>query len=132
MSKRSRIIMLSTLLCLAVVLMFVFFSRERDNPEPLEGDPLRERGMRAAAIGGELAAVVRGQLEALPDEHREEVGALLLGLEERVAVVKKVLSRKDADEEELASAVASLEELLNGILVVPNNEMIKKEGSVNS
>jgi len=88
--------------------------------------------MRAAAIGGELVSVAKEQLGALQEEHRADVGELLGELERKVAAVKELLSRKDADEEELAAAVAALEKVLDGVLVVPDNETGNKERRTDS
>ncbi len=88
--------------------------------------------MRAAAIGGELVSVAKEQLGALQEEHRADVGELLGELERKVAAVKELLSRKDADEEELAAAVAALEKVLDGVLVVPDNETASQERRTDS
>jgi len=88
--------------------------------------------MRAAAIGGELVSVAKEQLGALQEEHRTDVGELLGEMERKTAAVKELLSRKDADEEDLAAAVAALEKVLEGVLVVPDNETGNKERRTDS
>lgn len=132
MKKKIRLIMLSAFLCLTALIAFSIVFSGREASESLDGDPLRERGMRAVAIGGELVLVARSQLEALPDEHREEVGDLLGELEEKVSEVKDLLSRRNADGEVLSTAVAALEKVLDGVLVVPDNEAGHRERRTDS
>lgn len=132
MNTKARLMILSVLLCLVALAAFALFFSGREASESLDGDPLRERGMRAAAIAGELVSVARGQLEALPDEHRAEVGEVLGELEESVAAVKTLLADRKADEEALAAAVAALEKVLDGVLVVPDNETKQQERSADS
>jgi hypothetical protein len=131
MRRKTRVVLLALLLCLGAVIVSAFFSGDREPPLETDGNPLRERGMRAVVIGGELASIARTQLEALPDEHRNEVEELLIELEEKVGTVKKLLLRKDTDPKSLDSAVSVLEALLDGILVVPQDEMSPQERSPN-
>ena len=128
----TRLLLVSGLLCLLVFLAYLFLFSGQEAPEPLDGDPLRERGMRAAAIGGELVSVAKKQLGALQEEHRADVGELLGELERKTAAVKELLSRKDADEEDLAAAVSALEKTLDGVLVVPDNETGNEERRTDS
>jgi len=130
--KTKRLLLFSGLLCLGLLLAYLFLFSGKEAPEPLDGDPLRERGMRAAAIGGELVAVAKEQLGALQEEHRADVGELLGELERKTAAVKELLSRKDAGEEDLAAAVSALEKALDGVLVVPGNETGNKERRTDS
>lgn len=132
MKNTTRPLLFSGFLCLGLLLAYLFLFSGTEGTEPLDGDPLRERGMRAAAIGGELVSVAKEQLGALQEEHRADVGELLGELERKITAVKELLSRKDADEEDLAAAVSALEKVLDGVLVVPDNETGNKERRTDS
>lgn len=132
MKNSTRLFLFSGLLCLGLLLAYPFLFSEKEALESLDGDPLRERGMRAAAIGGELVSVAKEQLGALQEEHRADVGELLGELERKIAAVKELLSQKDADEKNLGAAVAALEKALDGVLVVPDDETGNQEGRTDS
>ena len=110
--KVRRPLVIAAILLVAGVLVY--------SPEvasPPEVDPVRERGERAAEIGGELVGVVRAQLDALPAAHRDEVEEVISELEREVNAVTEFLRDPAADAEALAEAVSVLERTLEGVII---------------
>lgn len=129
MKKRSLVITLAAFVVFTIVLVFCFLAENRRDEIFSDGDPLRERAMKAAVMGEELSSVARAQLDALPEEHQKEVGDLLDELDSKVTAVKKILTDPAAKATSLVSAVETLERTLEGILVVPDADSIHREGS---
>ena len=110
--KVRRPLVIAAILLVAGVLVY--------SPEvapPPEVDPVKERGERAAEIGGELVGVVRAQLDALPAAHRDEVEEVISELEREVNAVTEFLRDPAADAEALAEAVSVLERTLEGVII---------------
>ena len=110
--KVKRPLVIAAILLVAGVLAY----SPKVSPPP-EGDPVKERGERAAEIGRELVGVVRAQLDALPAAHRDEVEEVISELEREVTAVTEFLRDPAADAEAMAEAVSVLERTLEGVII---------------